>query len=97
MRIHRAWQWRNLSVQQQRDALWEHLHRNAIKDTVRRLVRAHADSGVPVQSVDVATTVLHGLAMYRPADHTVAVVDVPGRAVVVTRACYDELQEKYSR
>ena len=95
--IHRAWQWRTLSVNGQRDALWEHLHHGAIKKTVGRLVKAHADAGLPVQPVDVAATVLHGLAMYGPADLTVAVVDVPGRAVVVTRACYDELQEKYTR
>ena len=95
--IHRAWQWRTLSVNGQRDALWEHLHHGAIKKTVGRLVKAHADCDIPVQPVDVAATVLHGLAMYGPADLTVAVVDVPGRAVVVTRACYDELQEKYTR
>ena len=95
--IHRAWQWRTLSVNGQRDALWEHLHHRAIKKTVGRLVKAHADAGLPVQPVDVAATVLHGLAMYGPADLTVAIVDVPGRAVVVTRACYDELQEKYTR
>ena len=95
--IHRAWQWRTLSVTGQRDALWEHLHHGAIKKTIARLVKAHADGHMPVQAVDVAATVLHGLAMYGPADLTVAVVDVPGRAVVVTRACYDELQEKYTR
>ena len=95
--IHRAWRWRTLSAKKQRDALWEHLHHGAIKKTVGRLVKAHADAGVPVQPVDVAATVLHGLAMYGPADLTVAVVDVPGRAVVVTRACYDELQEKVTR
>ena len=95
--IHRAWQWRTLSVTGQRDALWEHLHHGAIKKTIARLVKAHADGHMPVQAVDVAATVLHGLAMYGPADLKVAVVDVPGRAVVVTRACYDELQEKYTR
>ena len=95
--IHRAWQWRTLPMTGQRDALWEHLHHGAIKKTIGRLVKAHTDCDVPVQPVDVAATVLHGLAMYGPADLTVAVVDVPGRAVVVTRACYDELQEKYTR
>jgi len=95
--IHRAWQWRTLTAKGQRDALWEHLHHGAIKKTVGRLVKAHAESGIPVQPVDVAATVLQGLARYSPADLTVAVVDVPGRAVVVTRACYDELQEKYTR
>jgi len=95
--IHRASQWRTLNPKGQRDALWTHLHQGGIKKTVGRLIRAHAESGIPVQPDDVAATVLQGLAMYSPADLTVAVVDVPGRAVVVTRACYDELQEKYTR
>ncbi len=97
VRIHRAWQWRTLSPKAQRDALWTHLHQGVIKKTVHRLVRAHAEAGPPVQPVDVAATVLGGLPMYDPADITVAVVDVPGRAVVVTQMCYDELQEKHSR
>ena len=29
--IHRAWQWRTLTAKAQRDALWAHLHRGAIK------------------------------------------------------------------
>ncbi len=95
--IHRAWRWRKLSPRGQRDALWTHVHQGGIKKTVGRLVRAHADPGAPAQPADVAVTVLGGLATYDPADLTVAVVDVPGRAVVVTRACYDELQEKHTR
>jgi len=95
--IHRAWQWRTLTATAQRDALWEHLHRGAIKTTIARLVRGHADAGAPVRSPDVAAIVLGGLAIFDAADITVGVVDVPGRAVVVTRACYDELQEQHSR
>ena len=38
-----------------------------------------------------------GLAKLDMDDITVAVVDVPGRAVVVTRACYNELLEKNPR
>ena len=95
--IHRAWQWRTLSPKDQRDALWTHLHQGGIKQTVGRLVRAHADAGAPAQPADVAVTVLGGLPMYDPADLTVAVVDVPGRAVVVTQMCYDELLEKNTR
>ena len=94
--IHRAWQWRTLSPKDQRDALWTHLHQGGIKQTVGRLVRAHADAGAPAQPADVAVTVLGGLPMYDPADLTVAVVDVPGRAVVVTQMCYDELKEKHT-
>ena len=70
---------------------------NSIKKTVSRLVRAHADTAAPAQPADVAVTVLAGLPMYDPADITVAVVDVPGRAVVVTRACYKELQQRHTR
>ena len=95
--IHRAWQWRTLDPKGQRDALWTHLHQGGIKQTVGRLVRAHADAGAPARPGNVAIIVLGGLPMYDPADITVAVVDVPGRAVVVTRACYEELQEKQTR
>lgn len=95
--IHRASQWRTLNPKGQRDALWTHLHQGGIKKTVGRLIRAHADTGAPAQPDDVAVTVLGGLPMYDPADITVAVVDVPGRAVVVTQMCYDELQEKHTR
>jgi hypothetical protein len=95
--IHRAWRWRTLSPKRQRDALWTHVHQGGIKKTVGRLVRAHADTGAPAPPADVAITVLSGLPMYDPADITVAVVDIPGRAVVVTRMCYDELQEKHTR
>ena len=95
--IHRAWQWRTLTAKAQRDALWEHLHRGAIKTTIARLVRAHVDARAPVRPADVAATVLGGLARLDADDITVAVVDVPGRAVVVTRACYDELREKHTR
>ena len=95
--IHRAWQWRTLTAKAQRDALWEHLHRGAIKTTIARLVRAHVDARAPVRPADVAATVIGGLARLDADDITVAVVDVPGRAVVVTRACYDELREKHTR
>ena len=95
--IHRAWTWRTLSAKRQRDALWEHLHHGAIKKTVGRLITAHTEAAAPTRSVDVATIVLGGLATYDPSDITVAVAEVPGRAVVVTRACYEELLEKNTR
>lgn len=98
VRIHRAWQWRTLSPKGQRDALWEHLHRGAIKTTIARLIRAHAASQAPpVRPAGWGAILLGGLAALDADDITVAVVDAPGRAVVVTRACYDELQEKRDR
>ena len=96
--IHRAWLWRTLAPKGQRDALWDHLHRRTIKKTIDRLVKAHIEAGDSVRPVDdVAPIVLGGLARYNAADITVTVVDVPGRAVVVTRACYDELLENNPR
>ena len=92
--IHRAWRWRTLTATGQRDALWEHLYHDAIKKTVGRLITAHTDAASPDRPVDLTSTVLDRLATHRPADITVVVVDIPGRAVVVTRACYDELLEK---
>ena len=97
VRIHRAWQWRTLGPKAQRDALWEHLHRGAIKTTIARLVRAHADAGAAARFPDGAATVLGGLARLDANDITVAVLEVPGRAVVVTRACFDDLREETTR
>jgi hypothetical protein len=92
VRIHRAWQWRTLNPKGQRDALWEHLNRGVIKTTVARLVRGHAvNLSAGVRPLDVPATVLGGLARLDANDITVAVLDVPGRAVVVTRACLDDL------
>ena len=96
--IHRAWLWRKRPRKGQRDALWDHLHLGSLKKTIDRLVRAHAEAGASVQSVDdLAPIVLGGLAKLDADDITVTVVDVPGRAVVVTRACYNELLEKNPR
>ena len=92
--IHQAWQWRLLSSREQRDALWEHLHRGAIKKTIGRLIKAHTGGGRPAQPTEVASTVLDRLARCRSTDLIVAVADVPGRALVVTRTFYDELLGK---
>ena len=92
--IHRAWQWRTLTPKGQRDALWQHLYHGAINKTIRRLARAHTESGRPARPADVSSSVLSGLATCNSTDITLAVVDVPGRAVVLTRACYEELLEK---
>ena len=70
-----------------------HRHRGVLKQTIVRVVRAHAAAGRPAPPGEVVATVLRGLATCDAADLTVAIVDVPGRAVVVTRAYDDELLE----
>lgn len=92
--IHRAWQWRTLNKKEQADALWAYLNRRGLATTIRQLVRKHANSPPSAHPVDIASTIFRGLATCAPADLAVAVVDVPGCAVVVTRACYEDLRRR---
>ena len=92
--IHRAWQWRTLSKKAQSDALWAYLNRRGLTTTIRQLVSRHANPLRPADSIDVAPTIIRGLATCDPADLAVAVVDVPGRAVVVTRTLYEDLRRR---
>jgi hypothetical protein len=48
----------------------------------------------PADPVDLAPEILAGLAAFDPADFAVAIVDVPGRAVVVTRTFYEDLRKR---
>ena len=50
-------------------------------------------SGIKVQPV-VSSTVLSRLATCGSADITLVVADIPGRAVILTRECYEDLLEK---
>lgn len=92
--IHRAWQWRTLSEKAQRDALWAYLNRRGLRTTIRQLVSRHVKSPSPGQPIDIAPTIIRGLSTCNLADLAVAVVDVPGRAVVVTRALYEDLRRR---
>lgn len=92
--IHRAWQWRTLSEKAQRDALWAYLNRRGLTTTIRQLVSRHVKSPLPGQPIDIVPMIVRGLATCDLADLAVAVVDVPGNAVVVTRACYEDLRRR---
>jgi hypothetical protein len=94
VRIHRAWQWRTLSKQAQRDALWAYLNRRGLTSTIRQLVKRHATAPPAAPPNAIAPTILRGLATCELADLAVAVVDVPGCAVVVTRALYEDLRRR---
>jgi len=73
--------------------LWAYLNRRSLTTTIRQLVRRHANSP-PDQPIDIVPTIIRGLSTCDLADLAVAVVDVPGRAVVVTRAFYDEFRRR---
>ena len=91
--IHRASQWRTRSPKAQRDALWTHLHRGAIKRTAKRLVDAHVTAHALNSVISAPDTVLRSLATRKAATLTVGVLDAPGHAVLVTRELYEELQQ----
>ena len=90
--IHRAWQWRTLSRKAQTEALWTHLNHRGLKTAIRQLVSRHAKFSLANPPTDIAPTILRGLSACDPTDLAVAVVDVPGRAVVVTRTLYENLR-----
>ncbi len=92
--IHQAWQWRTLSKKAQGDTLWTHLNRQGLKTAIRQLMKSHTKSPHPPIEMDVASTICRGLATCDPGDLAVGIVDVPGRAVVVTRACYEDLRRR---
>ena len=89
--IHRAWQWRELSPEQQREALWVHRNRNDTRRTIRRMIEQHT------QSRRVAPALEPLRAMFRELtteETVVGVADIPGNAIVVTRECYEALRHR---
>ena len=89
--IHRAWQWRGLSTKQQREAAWQHRHRKDVQNVIRRLITQHTNRRVAVPPVDQVRAVLRGLKTHAWTETAVVVADIPGKAIVVTRECYDAL------
>jgi len=89
--IHRAWQWRCLSPKHQREALWQHRHRKDIRHVIRRLITQHMSRRGAVPTADQVRAVLQGLKTHALTDAAVVVADLPGKAIVVTRECYDAL------
>ncbi len=89
--IHRAWQWRQLSVKQQRDALWGHRNRHDIRHTIRRLLKQHTESQGVVPTGDQVRAALGALATHAFPGTAIVVADIPGNAIVVTRECYEDL------
>ena len=93
VRIHLAWGWRLLSPAHQRAALWQHRHRRDIDHTVRRLVAQQTKPQRGPQAIDMAGHILKCLTAYVSQGLPVIVVDIPGRAVVITRELYNATQD----
>ena len=87
--IHRAWSWCGWPARRQRDALWAHQNRADIDHTIRRLIARHSQEQSDGSTVTDSKVVLDRLS--KEENLVMHVVDVPGRAVVVTRQLYADL------
>ena len=93
IRIHRAFRWHEQSKEEQLDSLRRLLTDGPIRKRLRVLVRAHRKNAKPVsaESSEVVKSVIRRLGLQDVASLSAAVLDVPGKAVVLTRALYDEI------
>lgn len=96
LRIHRAWLWREQTDQAQRDSLWTRLHNRDVEKTIARLVNAHAKKAKAVspESFDLANTIVRSLGLQDIGDLAATILDVPGKAVVLTRDLYEEIRDR---
>lgn len=99
IRIHRAWQWRTQSHKDQLNSLWVHLNQRSAERTISGLINAHVRNVQPVahDTADAMNSIARGLGLQDVVDLTVAVLEVPGKAVVLTRALYDEVRRNETR
>ena len=86
--IHRAWLWRELSSENQRQALMQYRGEKGVKKTIRRLISKHRPKK-PVSAESPGLTSLARRLLQLQNPHlisavAVAVVDVPGKAVFIT-------------
>ena len=93
IRIHRAWTWHEQSQETQLDSLMRLLKNGPMRKRLRVLVRAHRKEGKPVsaESSEEIESAVRRLGLQNVASLSAAVLDVPGKALVLTRALYDEL------
>jgi hypothetical protein len=87
--IHQAWQWRQLSRNDQRDTLWAQQHGTAIDQNIRRLVTRHTRTQANTEVGSVKHLFMRLSA--RAPSFTVVISEVPGEAVVITRDLYEDL------
>ena len=92
--IHRAWQWRERSPAQQREALWTREHRTSTDHVIRQLIaRQHHPQSLPESGTPnpEKQLVLEALSADPAIPFLFAVAEIPGLALVVTRELRDRL------
>ena len=92
--IHKASQWCEKSARAQRDALWALLNKRGITRTIRHLIAKHAAPERAIPPAEQRSAVLRSFATDDLTEVVFAVVDIPGKAIVVTQQYYDEIVER---
>ena len=84
--IHWSWLWREMSSENQRQALMLHRSKKGVRKTIRRLISRHmSENPRPTESLGIGgLTRLSRLQSLDLSSVVVAALDVPGRGVFVT-------------
>ena len=97
IRIHRAWQWRQLAPDQQNERLDQHRFRKDLHPIIRHLLCKHRDEQDKAFTIEQLTTWVAGPVQGPLANATLRVVDLPGPALIVTRDLYEHLLKEPGR
>jgi hypothetical protein len=94
LRIHRACEWRTQAKEVQRQSLWQWLHLGAMRKQIARRVRAHVKDAKqePTELGAGTDVIVRRLGLQDVDGIIVAVLDLPGKAVVLTRDLYAEVR-----
>jgi hypothetical protein len=93
--IHRAWQWRCLSLQQQAQRLFQHQGTKEVRKTIRQLVSQHLpDEAHPMLAMPELLRGLQEVDGDRSRAIQVAVVDIPGFGVLVSKELFYAIDSK---
>jgi hypothetical protein len=87
--IHRAWQWRDLPMEQQAERLFQHQSAKRVRKAIRHLVSQHLPGEVrPVLGLPELLRGLQGVDGERVRTIQVAVVDTPGFGIIVSKELF---------
>ena len=94
IRIHRAWQWRQLEPDRQNEQLHQYRHRKDIRHTIRHLLRKHQDEQEKVLTIEQFAGLIAKPTQGGLTHATLIVADLPGPAIIVTRDLYETLRRR---
>ena len=93
--IHRAWQWRNLTLEEQAQRLFQHQSATGVRRTIRKLVSQHLANEVgPVLALPELLGWLQKVDGGCLRTIQVAVVDSPGYGIMVSKALFHAIDDQ---